>query len=207
MAKPIARHTVKIKCAAKLRLKYINELNKVHHASVFQSLHFRMSVPSWSCHHDDVIKWKHFPLYWPFVRGIHRSPVNSPHKGQWRGALMFSLICVWINSWVNNGEAGDLGRNRAHHGVTVTIKFRCEANIRLDNSYSGRLRDDPDSKVHGANMGPIWVLSVPGGPHEPCYQCNHVADIRRKRRSCCPVGGQFLFFAIFFVKFNRLKQR
>ena len=44
--------------------------------------------------HDDVIKWKHFPRYWPFVRGIHRSPVNSPHKGQWRGALMFSLICV-----------------------------------------------------------------------------------------------------------------
>ena len=44
--------------------------------------------------HDDVIKWKHFPRYWPFVRGIHGSPVNSPHKGQWRGALMFSLICA-----------------------------------------------------------------------------------------------------------------
>ena len=28
--------------------------------------------------HDDVIKWKHFPRYWPFVRGIHWSPVNSP---------------------------------------------------------------------------------------------------------------------------------
>ena len=41
--------------------------------------------------HVDVIKWKHFPRHWPFVRGIHRSPVNSPHKGQWRGALMFSL--------------------------------------------------------------------------------------------------------------------
>ena len=59
------------------------------------------------CGHDDVIKWKHFPCYWPFVQGIHRSPVNSPHKGQWRGALMFSLICTWINSWVNNHEAGD----------------------------------------------------------------------------------------------------
>ena len=31
--------------------------------------------------HDDVIKWKHFPRYWPFVRGIHRSSVNSPDKG------------------------------------------------------------------------------------------------------------------------------
>ena len=39
--------------------------------------------------HDDVIKWKHFPCYWPFVQGIHRSPVNSLHKGQWRGALIF----------------------------------------------------------------------------------------------------------------------
>ena len=59
----------------------------------------------WSCvskPHDDVIKWKHFPRYWPFVRGIHRPPVNSPHKGQWRGALMFTLICARINGWVNN---------------------------------------------------------------------------------------------------------
>ena len=69
--------------------------------------------------HDDVIKWKHFRRYWPFVRGIHRSPVNSPHKGQWRGALMFSLICVWINGWVNNLEASDLIRYRAHYDVTV----------------------------------------------------------------------------------------
>ena len=46
--------------------------------------------------HYDVIKWKHFPCYWPFVRGIHRSPVNSPHKGQWRGALMFPWSVPWI---------------------------------------------------------------------------------------------------------------
>ena len=68
--------------------------------------------------HDNVIKWKHFPHYWPFVRGIHRWPVNSPHKGQWRGALMFSLICAWINSWVNNRGAGDLKRHHAHYDVT-----------------------------------------------------------------------------------------
>ena len=47
--------------------------------------------------HDDVIKWKHFPRYWLFVRSIHRSPVNSPHKGQWLGALISSLICASIN--------------------------------------------------------------------------------------------------------------
>ena len=53
-----------------------------------------------------------------------RSPVNSPHKGQWRGALMFSLICVWINGWVNNRETGDLRRYRAHYDVTVMHKTR-----------------------------------------------------------------------------------
>ena len=69
--------------------------------------------------HDDVIKWKHFPRNWSFVRGIHRSPVNSPHKGQWLGAFMFSLICVWINDSVNNRDAGDLRRYRAHYDVIV----------------------------------------------------------------------------------------
>ena len=62
-----------------------------------------------------------FPHYWPFVRGIHRSSLNSPHKGQWRGALMFSLICAWSNGWVNTREAGDLRRYRAHYDVVVMI--------------------------------------------------------------------------------------
>ena len=77
--------------------------------------------PSWYIPriHDDVIKWKHFPRNWPFVREIHRSPVNFPHKGQWRGALMFSLNYAWINDWVNNREAGDLRRQHGHYDVIV----------------------------------------------------------------------------------------
>ena len=71
--------------------------------------------------HDDVFKWKHFPRYWPFVRGIHRSPVNSLHKGQWRGALMFSLIWAWINGWIINYEAGDLRHHRAQYDVIVMV--------------------------------------------------------------------------------------
>ena len=70
------------------------------------------SVPKLCWFYDDVTKWKHFPRYWPFVRGIHRSPVNSPHKGQWRWALVFSLICTRKNGWVNNREAGDLTPSR-----------------------------------------------------------------------------------------------
>ena len=45
--------------------------------------------------------------------------MNYPHKGQWCGALMFSLICAWINGWVNNREVGVFRRHRAHCDVTV----------------------------------------------------------------------------------------
>ena len=56
---------------------------------------------------------------------VGNSPVNSPpHKGQWRGALMFSLICGCIHGWVNNHEAGNLRRHRAHYDVTVMWR-RC----------------------------------------------------------------------------------
>ena len=67
--------------------------------------------------------WRHqmetFSALMAFRRGIHRWHVNSPHKGQWRGALIFSLICAWIKSWVNNRGAGDLRRHRAHYDVIV----------------------------------------------------------------------------------------
>ena len=68
--------------------------------------------------------WRHqletFSALLAIMRGIHRSPVNSPHKDQWCGALMFSLICVWINGWVNNREAGNLRRYRAYYDVSLT---------------------------------------------------------------------------------------
>ena len=91
--------------------------------------HVHMAVSAWPRHnrylfHDDVIKWKHFLRYWPFVWGIHRTPVNSPHKGQWRGALMFSLICACIDSWVINRKAGDVRRHRIHYDVTAMLHFK-----------------------------------------------------------------------------------
>ena len=90
------------------------------------ALQWRNTSVKWSHFHDDVIKWIHFPRYWPFVRGIHRSPVKSPHKGQWRGTLMFFFICARINCWVNNDEAGDLRRHRTHYDVIVTYRqFNC----------------------------------------------------------------------------------
>ena len=72
--------------------------------------------------HDDIIK--HLLHYWPFVGGIHRSTVNSPHKGQWRGALMYSLIWAWTNSWVNSRDRGDLRCYRAHYDVIIMVFVR-----------------------------------------------------------------------------------
>ena len=71
--------------------------------------------------HDGAIEWNHFPRYWPYVRGIHRSPVNSPHKDRWGRALIFSLVCAWLNGWVNNREAGLLRSHRAHYDVIVML--------------------------------------------------------------------------------------
>ena len=45
-----------------------------------------------------------------------------PHKSQWRGALMYLWSAPWINSWVNNREAGDLRRNRVHYDVIVMTR-------------------------------------------------------------------------------------
>ena len=73
--------------------------------------------------HDDIIKWKHFPRYWPFVWGIQWSPVISPHKGQWRWALMFSVICTYTNNSVNKRDASDLRRHHAHYDITVMQKL------------------------------------------------------------------------------------
>ena len=69
---------------------------------------------TWWCHQMET-----FSALLAICAGSPRSPVNSPHKGQWRGALMFSLICVWINSWVNNREVGDLRCYRAQYDVIL----------------------------------------------------------------------------------------
>ena len=67
--------------------------------------------------------------------GIHRSPVDSHHKGQWRGASMFSLISAWTNGWENNRNTGDLRRHRAHDDITVMCMFVIETMV---NSFARR---------------------------------------------------------------------
>ena len=84
---------------------------------VFSSL-WDLRYPFICTYHDDVIRRKHFPRDWHFVRGIHRLSMDFPHKGQWRGALMFSSIAR-TNGWENNRVASDLRRHRAYYDVTL----------------------------------------------------------------------------------------
>ena len=57
------------------------------------------------------------------IRCIMTSLEDSPHKGQWRGTLVFSLVCAWANGWANNRDAGDLRRHRPHYDLTVMFRI------------------------------------------------------------------------------------
>ena len=103
----------------------------------------RTKSQNWNVH-TGVIKWKHFPRGWPFGLGIHQSPVNSPHEGQWPGALIFYLIFTWINDWVNNREAGDLRHGRAHYKVTLMFSSCLAVNF----AQSTKARRKVENKLH-----------------------------------------------------------
>ena len=82
-----------------------------------------MVLPSTTGHTSSW--WRHqmetFPAFMAPCAG--NSPMNSPHKGQWHGASMLSLICAWTNDWVNDRQAGDLRRRRAHYDVNVMFYY------------------------------------------------------------------------------------
>ena len=125
--------------------------------SSFKKMHLQILIGNWqsrlrcvkyqskSC----VLTWLRHPRYWPFVRGIHRSPVNSPHIDQWRRALTFSLICAWINGWVKDREADDLRRHRADYDATVKPNYwlifpEDEPVLRNVSSGFAGLRNEPE---------------------------------------------------------------
>ena len=72
--------------------------------------------------HDDVIKWKHFPRYWPFCGELNSHQwilLTEASNAEARRASMFSLIDTWTNGWVNNQDASGLRCHRVHYDVTV----------------------------------------------------------------------------------------
>ena len=139
---------------------------------------------------DDVIKWKHFPRYWPFVRGIHRSPVNSSHKGQWPGALMFSLICALNErlskqSWGRWFETSSYPLWRHCNGVPLRVNpwyIKSQQEIRFFSDFF-------NSEFLSCNVilkfstEPVWhifssVQNCDDWPANYCYEWSRISGIR-----------------------------
>ena len=62
------------------------------------------------------------------------------------------FICVWINGWVNNREAGDLRRHHAHYEVTVLHWYLWDVPTRPCPNYKGGLTKPP------LKLGHEWVV-------------------------------------------------
>ena len=107
------------------------------------------------------------------MRGIHRSQVNSPHKGQWRGALMFSLIWARINIWVNNGEAGDLRRQCAHYDVIV-IYWMNTTEILMISIIS---------TDYSRALWPLWIML--SGHRKMIRNCNSQRELEERHSYLC----------------------
>ena len=98
---------------------------------------------------NDVIKWKHFPRNWSFVKGIDRSPVDSPQEGQWLGALMVSLICPEQTFEQIIEKVGNLRRHRAHYDVFLMVIMHT---IHAYDTTSPRIFRPQDKGVQGRTV-------------------------------------------------------
>ena len=108
--------------------RFWSEEHKVPHAVVKDQWFgyddaesIRHKVSSWWRH--DVVTWKHVPHYWPFVRGIHRSSVDSLTKRQLCIVFIFPLLLSWTIIKTASRVAGDLRR----HDAYVTSLYVCTA--------------------------------------------------------------------------------
>ena len=104
--------------------------------------------------------WRHqmetFSALLALCAGNSPVPVNSPHKGQWRGALMFTLICTGINDWVNNREAGDLRRHLDHYDVSVMMASQITSPLILySHVYWGG-----DQRKHQSSASLAFVMGI-----------------------------------------------
>ena len=139
--------------------------------------------------HDDIMKWKPFPHNWPFVRGIHQSLVNFPHKGQWCGALMFPLICAWIKVWVNTGEAGNLRSHHTHYDIVVKERLYIMQYLILGWAHGG------EADIH-CRICCHFVISKPA----PCWYLRLAACWTY----CCHINWWMATYAIWYLMGDRV---
>ena len=100
-------------------------------------------------------------------------PVNSPHKGQWRGALMSSFIYAWINDEVNNREAGDLRRQDGHYDVIIIYDKICKQLCTFSIQISS-IRDN----MH--TIDDAWCRTTPECIRNRIYRFNKTFSICRR---------------------------
>ena len=101
----------------------------------------------WVTYYCDVMIWKHFPHYWPFVRRIHRSPANQ--TGPVMRRFGFHFVLRWTRFWTSNAMTGDLRRLGAHvmwHHCNAKWCFQCRFYVILYRIIM---------------QGPFWVWAKP----------------------------------------------
>ena len=99
--------------------------HSIKHVKKAQSISFKIGIGFFVDTDDGIMTSSngnifHFAgLLWE--ESTWGSPVDSPHRGQYRKASIF-FMCALTNGWVNNRNAGNLRRNDAHYGVTVMVQ-------------------------------------------------------------------------------------
>ena len=105
---------------------------------------------------DDVIKWKYFRHYWPFARGIHRSPCSgfSPQRPVTRSFdVLFDLR---LNKRLsNNRDASDLRRRCTHYDVTVMALWNFKWRLEIHWSFVFRIC------VSAQALAMLWLGAEP----------------------------------------------
>ena len=133
--------------------------------------------------------WRHqmgiFSALLALCDGIHRSHLDSPHEGQWRRALMFSLICTWTNGQANNRETGNLRRHRAHYDASlmyeenISTRYTSVPNAcQHSHSFAQWTRKKPWTHLSMNRLCSLWVLQrglIPAwiSNHIPCIFLSH----------------------------------
>ena len=168
--------------------------------------------------HEDIIKRKHFPHYWPFVRVIHWSPVNSPQKKPVTPSFDVFFICTWINCWVKNCEAGDMRRHCAHYDVILLWLCPSKLCLPLELSFLYLFKCFYIwQRIMKINHESVWDLNLiitnlymDITRHRRAPNCGITAGSSHKRALCplwnfqlglAPIWSYGIFFLQFFFFF------